>query len=348
MSKFKSVNESLLPEGANASSITRSQAIAPDPDLGFVLTGGWQTANAFQSAILSSDNREMTTALTSDVGFDYGERVFGDQDIIDTSAHSWCAVRMQRCLDSLADIRGSVLEVGCGAGRCIRTVARHRSDLTCFGCDIAERAIQSACSHADGVTYQQADANRLPYDDNTFAAIVVMDLIEHVPDVAAVLREISRVAKPGAILHLHVPCEGHFLSVYFPLLTCGIDLTHKTVGHLHHFKRKQVRELLEAEGFTIVKVGYSMYLFGQIHDLIGWWNMLSGKSETIVPEEESQTGEQDAVVAEPFRIKHLISRPAWWAASRILPLLQSLELRLLSWQSLGAVGLCTTSRNCKD
>ncbi len=86
-----------------------------------------------------------------DVPFHYSGAVFGNEHVIDIGAREWGAVRMRRCLESLAAIRGRILEIGCGAGRCIRTIRRYRGDLEAWGCDLSEPAIATARGHVDGV-----------------------------------------------------------------------------------------------------------------------------------------------------------------------------------------------------
>lgn len=289
----------------------------------------------------------MTTAAVPGADFDYCATVFGDQDLIARNRRSWAAVRMRRCLESLADVTGQVLEVGCGAGRCIRTIRHHRPDLAACGCDLSQSAIDAARRHRDGVVYQRADAAELPYADQTFDAVVVMDLIEHVPDVPAVLAEIRRVCKPGGRLHLHVPCEGSWLSVYRPLLMLGIDLTQAAVGHLQHLTRRQVLEHLASAGFVVTRRRYSMYFFGQVHDLITWWSMLRPGGKGIAgaaPAGRGEAAPAPVPTSRRFRFKHLLTRPLWWAIRRSMPGLQYLELAALSWQPLGSVGLCVTAR----
>ena len=289
----------------------------------------------------------MTTVGLRSSGFDYSATVFGDEDLIAVDQRSWAAVRMRRCLESLAEVTGRVLEVGCGAGRCIRTIRRHRPDLAAHGCDISPSAIDAAQRHGDGVLYELADAAALPYGNATFDAVVVMDLIEHVPDVPGVMAEIRRVCKPGGRLHLHVPCEGTWLSVYRPLLAVGIDMTRAAVGHLHHFTRRQVLEHVTSAGFDVIRRRYSMYFFGQLHDLITWWSMLR-RGRGALPGSLQPAGDAAAVTlsaeSRRFRLKHLFTRPAWWAVGKFLPALQHLELVTLSWHPLGAVGLCVTAR----
>jgi SAM-dependent methyltransferase len=96
--------------------------------------------------------------------------VFGDEGVIDLEARTWGAVQMGRCLDSLAAVTGRVVEVGCGAGRCIRTIRHNRPDLDACGCDLSAGSIAVARRHDDGVQYETADAATLPYPDGTFDA----------------------------------------------------------------------------------------------------------------------------------------------------------------------------------
>ncbi len=298
-----------------------------------------------------SDIPDMTSLAAPTADFDYSTRVFGDQDVVDIDQRRWGAVRMRRCLASLEGVSGRVLEVGCGAGRCIRTIAHHRPDLAAHGCDLSESAINRAREHRDGVNYRAADAANLPYEDESFDVVVVMDLLEHVPDVGAVLAEIRRTLKPAGRLHLHVPCERSTLSLYRPLLALGFDLTRAAVGHLHHFSRGDVLRALAGSGFVVRRCRYSMFLFGQMHDLITWWSMLKGDS-TDRPTAHDARGARDVDSAAPsprrrFRWRHLLSRPAWWTARTLLPRLQYVEVALAGWQPLGAVGLCVTAERRK-
>ncbi len=50
-----------------------------------------------------------------------------------------------------------------------------------------------------------ADAGRLPLADDSVDALVTLEMLEHVPDPGAVVRELSRVLKPGGAIFLSVP-----------------------------------------------------------------------------------------------------------------------------------------------
>ena len=47
--------------------------------------------------------------------------------------------------------------------------------------------------------YARAPAERLPFADATFSAVLSTDFLEHVPDMRAVVREAARVLAPGGL-----------------------------------------------------------------------------------------------------------------------------------------------------
>jgi len=90
-----------------------------------------------------------------------------------------------------------VLEVGCAYGFFVRRA--RVQELDCVGVDISQWAIDHAPEVARDYV-QRADAAALPYDDNSFDAVVSWELLEHVPEehVDQVLSEMERVATPEA------------------------------------------------------------------------------------------------------------------------------------------------------
>jgi SAM-dependent methyltransferase len=101
-----------------------------------------------------------------------------------------------------------VLEVACGTG--IST--RHLANTLPAGSEILATDLNDAMlAHAatvngalPGVTYQQADALDLAFEDGTFDAVVCQFGIMFFPDKAAGMREMTRVLKPGGVLALNV------------------------------------------------------------------------------------------------------------------------------------------------
>jgi ubiquinone/menaquinone biosynthesis C-methylase UbiE len=85
-----------------------------------------------------------------------------------------------------------VLEVGCGTGTLLRSLRPRRG----VGIDISPRMIEIASSKFPELTFAVADAENLVLEE-TFDYIIVPDVIEHLMDVAAMLRAVRRRCRPG-------------------------------------------------------------------------------------------------------------------------------------------------------
>lgn len=200
--------------------------------------------------------------------FDYYSFSWGKGEI-GLDQKSLQSLRMERCFDALSGVKGKVLEVGCGEGRAIRTVKKRFSSLTTFGCDFLPQSIFRTVHYRDGTHYALCDAHDLPYKSNSFDAVVVFDLIEHVVDVDKVISEINRILKDDGIFHCFIPCEINFPTLYWFLWKTGIspDLK-KFVGHIQKFDEKIITDKLTQNGFKPVHLSYSYHYFGQLMDIL--------------------------------------------------------------------------------
>jgi SAM-dependent methyltransferase len=114
----------------------------------------------------------------------------------------------------LGEATGSLLDVGCGTGSYTAALAGRGWDVT--GVDISEDMLRLARER--GVRAIHADASSLPFEDAAFDGAVSVLTNTDLDDLAAVVREIVRVLRPGApFVYLAVhPCFVGPHSVYDP------------------------------------------------------------------------------------------------------------------------------------
>ncbi len=98
-----------------------------------------------------------------------------------------------------------VLDVGCGGG--ILTEALARSGAQTTGIDLAQDSIEIARQHAEGaslpIRYQTcAVESLLPDQAGQYDSITCMEMLEHVPDPAAIVKACAALLKPGGALYL--------------------------------------------------------------------------------------------------------------------------------------------------
>lgn len=97
-----------------------------------------------------------------------------------------------------------VLEVGVGAGNILEQVSSdHR-----FGIDISDYILERAQERlGDSATLTKADAEALPFEDDSFDRVYCSEVLEHVIDPHQVMSEIRRVLKEDGVAVISVPNE---------------------------------------------------------------------------------------------------------------------------------------------
>lgn len=102
---------------------------------------------------------------------------------------------------SFAELEGKrVVDVGCGGGILSEGLARAGAQVV--GIDLAEELLDVAKSHADesgiGVDYRRVSAEALAEaESGSFDIVTCMEMLEHVPDPASVVRACAKLVKPG-------------------------------------------------------------------------------------------------------------------------------------------------------
>lgn len=100
--------------------------------------------------------------------------------------------------NALGDVAGlEVLDAGTGTGRHALRLAARGAHVTAIDFSEGMLAKARAKQGADRVRFENHDVTRrLPYADATFDRVLSALVLEHVPDVAAFLRELGRVTRP--------------------------------------------------------------------------------------------------------------------------------------------------------
>lgn len=97
-----------------------------------------------------------------------------------------------------------VLDCGCGMGFYLMAMGGLRS-LRLTGVDGDEARLAWARRERVPAALVRSDIQRLPFLDGSFDKILMSEVLEHLPDDAAGLRELHRILRPGGILALSVP-----------------------------------------------------------------------------------------------------------------------------------------------
>lgn len=119
---------------------------------------------------------------------------------------------MEPVLDLLSGLQGGhILDVGCGTGRFLPWLTE-RNRVT--GMDLSESMLEQARAKCAQATLTAASVLAIPFPDNTFDAVYSVRVIQHIRDQEQMIREMSRVCKPGGRVVLVTYNSWSLLSLY--------------------------------------------------------------------------------------------------------------------------------------
>ena len=103
------------------------------------------------------------------------------------------------------------LDLGCGSGNTTEFLSHQYSVV---GLDVSRLFLDHARGRNSELTFVQGSLTDLPFDDNSFDAAGLYNVIEHIPDIDQAVAEMSRVVKPGGLIFINAP---NLLSPRYPL-----------------------------------------------------------------------------------------------------------------------------------
>ncbi len=181
---------------------------------------------------------------------------------IASSEIKWLGAARQQMLEGLT---GNILEVGAGTGANFQYYSSEAKVTAIeFSPHFIKRAQPKISAAAADITLQEADAQELPFADDTFDVAVATLVFCSIPDMMKALTEVKRVTRPGSALLMieHVqaitPVKRMLLNIWNPcqkLLAGGCNVNRDTEEALVSvgFKIDEVRVL-------VVELGLSRHL----------------------------------------------------------------------------------------
>jgi SAM-dependent methyltransferase len=168
--------------------------------------------------------------------------------------HWWFVGRrriLQQVLDRYVGTSGSdrrkILDVGCGTGTMLTYLAAYGKAQ---GIDVDEEAIRY-CRERGLVDVRLGAAEQLPFDDGSFDLVTALDVVEHLDDDLAAIREVARVLRPGGRVLMTVPAHRFLWG----------DQDEVNL-HKRRYVAAEVRDRLTTTGFEVERISYiNSYLF---------------------------------------------------------------------------------------
>ncbi len=158
------------------------------------------------------------------------------------------------------DSQTRILEIGSGpAGILTYLPSNHR-----FAIDPLEHfyGTQSRCREIrdSEVKYAAAQAEYLPYTDNSFDFLIIDNILDHCENIDAVFSEMKRVLKPGGIIYLR-----NFTHTQWGILLANLlEIFKVDQGHPYHFRESDLLKHFSIHEFKILRLkkrGFFKHLY---------------------------------------------------------------------------------------
>ena len=146
----------------------------------------------------------------------------------------------------VTDRQPRILDVGCGTGANLLMLSKFGQ---AEGVDISEDAL-AFCRERGLDKVKLGAGEELPYEDGTFDLVTAFDVVEHMDDDLAGLKEMRRVLRPGGRVLLFVP-------TFMFLWGLQDDVSH----HRRRYRLPELRRVLEQAGFEVERSTYANITF---------------------------------------------------------------------------------------
>ena len=182
--------------------------------------------------------------------------------------------------------KGTGLEIGIGSGRVCFYLIKETEH--CFaGIDLSKEMLKLAkgklTSYRKKSNLLLADAEYIPFQDNTFNLVICMSTLHYLASPKCALKEISRVLKKNGVFIYGDVC------MHEEDVTSFMDRLERTISpaHAKYYKPSEMRRLIEKNGICVAKtkiISYRKSYASLIEDKARYFNIKSEKLFHLITE----------------------------------------------------------------
>ena len=177
---------------------------------------------------------------------------------VDFFQRIWHRARFNNVSKVIEPVSGSVLDIGCADGTFSKVILdKSRADKL-IGIDVLKTSVDWANRHClpagrrGRMKFSVGDAHSLKFSKNTFDAVFMMEVLEHVADPKLVLKEVRRILKKGGYGVFLVPSDSFLFKIiwYFWLhfYPRGWVWEHT---HIQTYRKNFLTKICKQAGFKV-------------------------------------------------------------------------------------------------
>jgi SAM-dependent methyltransferase len=170
--------------------------------------------------------------------------------------------------------RAAVCDIGCERGELLHALKQAGHQVA--GTQLSVPAAQFARERF-GIEVYVGELPKAPFAERAFDAMLMIHVLEHLPDPEAYLAHVHRLLRPGGAFWLEVPNAGCWTA----RLCAKRWFHHDPMHHVWAFNKEGLCRLLARHGFVVEQMRHFSVEHGPIGCVQSWLNYLPGPRDAL-------------------------------------------------------------------
>ncbi|MEK7404282.1 MAG: class I SAM-dependent methyltransferase [Acidobacteriota bacterium] len=176
------------------------------------------------------------------------EDVAGEDHYIDRASREHAGDELERWMSTARPV---VIDIGCSSGFLLKSLRKRFPGHCLLGADCVPGPLERLAAAMPDLPLMQFDLPSCPLPDGCFDAVVLLNVLEHVEDDLAAVRQVYRILKPGGVAVVEVPAGPHLYDVY-----------DRQLLHYRRYRMGDLTALFQRAGFRVLArshLGFFLY-----------------------------------------------------------------------------------------
>jgi SAM-dependent methyltransferase len=178
----------------------------------------------------------------------FHEKTAGGNHFIDVASRRHALDQTKKHIQNISPV---ILEIGCSSGFMLRLLRKQFPNALTIGSDYVIGALLRLAREIPDLPLLQFDLTTCPLPDDHLDAVILLNVLEHIPDDAAAIAQVFRILRPGGIAVIEVPAGPALFDYYDQLLM-----------HHRRYSFTMLNHLVQRTNFRVINrshLGFFLY-----------------------------------------------------------------------------------------